>query len=63
MKDWGNKPIRINSGQPVSMADAVRRVILNYPDTVQRAMRRHGRHVVKCISQNESLYKKMGQRL
>jgi hypothetical protein len=86
MKNWGNKPINIQSGPPVSMADAVRRVIRNYPadhefhgnelhndvvalypeagtmytDTVQRSMRRHCRHLVKCINKNESLYKKMG---
>ena len=29
-----------------------------YVDTVQRAMRRHCRHVVKCIDQNNSLYEK-----
>ena len=87
MKDWGNKPIKVKSGPPVSMAEAVRRVILNYPvghefhgnelhndvarlypearnmytDTVQRAMRRYCRHLVKCVKQNESLYKKIGQ--
>jgi hypothetical protein len=86
MKDWGDKPINVKSGPPVSMADAVRRVIRNYPanhefhgnelhndvatlypeaktmytDTVQRAMRRHCRHLVKCVNQNESLYKKIG---
>jgi len=31
MKDWGDKPINTQSGPPVSMADAVRRVIRNYP--------------------------------
>lgn len=87
MKDWGNKPIKVKSGPPVSMADAVRRVILNYPvghefhgnelhnavvklypeakfmyvDTVQRTMRRHCRHLVKCINHNKSFYKKITQ--
>jgi hypothetical protein len=29
-----------------------------YTDTIQRAMRRHCRHVIKCINQNSSLYEK-----
>jgi hypothetical protein len=29
-----------------------------YTDTIQRAMRRYCRHVVKCINQNNSLYEK-----
>ncbi|MDR0475638.1 MAG: hypothetical protein LBH43_18445 [Treponema sp.] len=29
-----------------------------YTDTVQRAMRRHCRHLIKCIDQNSSLYEK-----
>ena len=31
MTGWGDKPIKAKSGQPASMADAVRRVIMNYP--------------------------------
>jgi len=31
MTDWGDKQINVKSGPPVSMADAVRRVILRYP--------------------------------
>ena len=34
-----------------------------YTDTIQRAMRRHCRHLVKCINQNESLYKKVREGL
>jgi len=29
-----------------------------YTDTIQRAMRRYCRHVVKCVNQNNSLYEK-----
>jgi hypothetical protein len=29
-----------------------------YTDTIQRAMRRYCRHVIKCIDQNNSLYEK-----
>ena len=87
MTDWGDKPIKVKSGPPVSMADAVRRVISCYPpgheffgnqlhsdvaelypaartmytDTIQRSMRRHCRHLVKCIDHNKSLYMKVGQ--
>jgi hypothetical protein len=29
-----------------------------YTDTIQRAMRRYCRHIVKCINKNNSLYEK-----
>ena len=87
--NWGDKQINVKSGPPVSMADAVRRVIKNYPndheihgnelhndvaelypeartmytDTILRSMRRHCRHLVKCVNHNKSLYKKIGQSL
>jgi hypothetical protein len=31
MTDWGDKTIKVKSDPSVSMADAVRRVIRNYP--------------------------------
>ena len=30
-----------------------------YTDTIQRAMRRHCRHSVKCVNHNSSLYEKL----